>query len=155
MFESHAVTRVDRTSFYFQFEDFLSNLPLTISYCVTDQPSITRSLRSVLNFKLSVLTFSRLMSCSMSNSQKNWEVKIFQLQPMSSAIRSLLLSLLRCIDQRFALKNSCISCLALKFNLNNPRTTVLFAKKLVAGGEIRRVIYRFFLVIETNQWLSG
>ena len=28
-------------------------------------------------------------------------------------------------------------------------------KKLVAGGEIRRVIYRFFLAIDTNQWFSG
>ena len=28
MFESHVVTSLDRTSFGFQFEDFLSNLPL-------------------------------------------------------------------------------------------------------------------------------
>ena len=49
-----------------------------------------------------------------------------------------------CIDQRFAFKNSGISCLSLIFNLNNPRTTVLYAKKSVAGGEVRRVINRFF-----------
>ena len=30
------------------------------------------------------------------------------------------------------------------FNLKNPSTTVVYAKKSVAGGEIRRVIYRFF-----------
>ena len=68
MFENNVVTSVDRTSFDFQFEDFLSYLPLqTFIYCVTDQPSITRSQRSVLNFKLSVHTFSRSISCSMSN----------------------------------------------------------------------------------------
>ena len=59
-----AVNSFDRTSFHFQFEDFLSNLPLwTIIYCVTDQPSITWSWRSVLNFKFSVLSFLRSMSC--------------------------------------------------------------------------------------------
>ena len=51
---------------------------------------------------------------------------------------------IRCIDQRFAFKNSRISCLALIFKMKNQRTTVLYAKKSVAGGEIRRVIYRFF-----------
>ena len=34
-----------------------------------------------------------------------------------------------CIDERFAFKNSRFSCLALIFNLNNPRMTVLYAKK--------------------------
>ena len=52
---------------------------------------------------------------------------------------------IRCIDQRFVLKNSRILCLALIFNLNNLRTTVLYAKKSVAGGEIRRVTYRVLL----------
>ena len=61
---------------------------------------------------------------------------------------------IRCIDQRFAFKNSRISCLALIFNLKNPSTTVLYAKKSVAGGEIRRVIYYFFQVIDTNLRLS-
>ena len=56
------------------------------------------------------------------------KMKTFQLQSMSNAIK--------CIDQRFAFKNSGISCLALIFNLKNPRTTVLYAKILVAGGEI-------------------
>ena len=42
---------------------------------------------------------------------------------------------IRCINQRFAFKNSGISCLALIFNLKNPRMTVLYAKILVAGGE--------------------
>ena len=53
MFESHVVTSVDRTSFYFRFEDFFSNLPLsTFIYCVTDQKSITLSRRSVLKFQV-------------------------------------------------------------------------------------------------------
>ena len=44
------------------------------------------------------------------------------------------------------------------FNLKNPSTTVLYAKKSVAGGEIWRVIYSLFRAIDTNhsnQWLSG
>ena len=60
------------------------------------------------------------MSSSMNIEQKLCKVKIFQLQSMLDAIR--------CIDQRFALKNSRISCLALIINLNNPRTIVLYAK---------------------------
>ena len=35
---------------------------------------------------------------------------------------------IRCIDQRFAFKNSGISCLTLIFKLKNPSTTVLYAK---------------------------
>ena len=57
----------------------------------------------------------------MSIEQKLYKVKIFQLQSMSNAIR--------CIDQRFVFKNSGISCLALIFNSNNPRTTILYATK--------------------------
>ena len=81
----------------------------------------------------------------MSIEQKLCEVKIFQLQSMSNAIR--------CIGQRF--KDSGITCLALIFNLKNPSMTVLYAKKSVAGGKIRRVMYCFFRAIDTNQWLSG
>ena len=79
----------------------------------------------------------------MSIEQKLCKVKIFQLQSMSNAIR--------CIDQWFAFKNYRISCLFLIFNLKNPRSTVLYAKKSVAGGEIRRVIYSFVQhLIRTN-----
>ena len=56
----------------------------------------------------------------MSNEQKLYKVKTFQLQSMLNAIG--------CINQRFAFKNSRISCLALIFNLKNPSTTVLYAK---------------------------
>ena len=94
------------------------------------------------------------MSCSMSNEQKLCEVKIFQLQSMSNAIR--------CIDQRFALKNSRISCLALIFNLNNRRTTILYTKISVAGGEIRRYtaffeewIRTYGLAVKVSRMESG
>ena len=78
------------------------------------------------------------MSCSMSIERKLCEVKIFQLQleSISNAIRF--------IDRRYAFKNSGVLCLALIFNLNNPRTTVLYAKKSVAVCEIQQVIYHFF-----------
>ena len=67
------------------------------------------------------------MSCSMSIEQKLCKVKIFQLQSMLNAIRSLL----RCINQRFVFKNSGILCLALIFNLSNLKTTIMIlqAKK--------------------------
>ena len=53
MFESHVVL----------FEDFLSNLILKINiYCVTDNPSIIQSWRSVLKFKFSVLIFCLKLS---------------------------------------------------------------------------------------------
>ena len=53
---------------------------------------------------------------------------------------------IRCIDQleRVAFKNSRILCLALIFKMKNPSTTVLYAKKSNASGDIRRLIYRFF-----------
>ena len=81
----------------------------------------------------------------MNNEQKLCEVKIFQLKSMLNAIS--------CIDQRFEFKNSRISCLAVIFNLKNPSTTVLYAKKspAVEGGEIGQRIYRFFMqLIRTN-----
>ena len=59
----------------------------------------------------------------MSIEQKLCKVKICQLQSMSNAIG--------CINQRFAFKNSRISCLALIFN--NLRTTVLYTIFFCAG----------------------
>ena len=65
--------------------------------------------------------------------QKLCEVKIFQLQSMSNAIT--------CIDKRFVVKNTVISCLASRFDLlaaycpdysclysSNPRMKILHAK---------------------------
>ena len=78
------VIGVDRTSFDFRFESFLSNLPWeTFSYCVTDQPSMILSRKSVLNFKLSVLTFPRLISCLSAMLDEQW-AKIVQSENMIS-----------------------------------------------------------------------
>ena len=79
------------------------------------------------------------MSCWMSNEQKLCEMKILQLQSMSNAMR--------CIDQRFAFKNSVISFLALIFNLSNLRTTILLWKKRfpVAKHVKLYTIFSFFL----------
>ena len=100
----------------------------------------------------SVLTCSRLMSCSMRNEQILCKVKIFQLQSMSNEIT--------CINQRFAVKKSGISCLALIFVLSNLRRTILH---YVAGCETLQVIYSFFskltrthgLVVKVSHSLSG
>ena len=59
MIEIHVETCIDRMSFNFWFEDFLSNLSLIIIInWVTDQQSITWSWRSLLIFKFSVSTSS-------------------------------------------------------------------------------------------------
>ena len=63
--QSHVETCIECASFDFRFQDIWSNVLLKIIiYCITDQQSIIRSRRSVLNFKLSVFTFLRLMTCS-------------------------------------------------------------------------------------------
>ena len=69
-------------------KDFLSNLPMKIIICcVTDQQSITRSGKSVMNFKFSLLTFLRLMSCSVSIEQKlSKEKPMFCMQACHSRI---------------------------------------------------------------------
>ena len=56
------------------------------------------------------------MSCSMRIENKLCKVKIFQLQSMFNEIT--------CIDKRFAVKNSGISCPA----LSNPSTSILHEK---------------------------
>ena len=45
--------------------------------------------------------------------------------------------------QRFAFKIPGISCLALIFNLNNLRTIILFAEKLVTGCKIKKPLTIF------------
>ena len=77
---------VDRTSFDFQIDDCLSNLLLKIivySSCVTDQPFITQSRRSVLNFKFSLLTVLRSMSCMMGIEENlcKFKIQLEQLEP--------------------------------------------------------------------------
>ena len=77
----------------------------------------------------------------------NVKVQIFQLQSM--------LNVMRCMNERCVFKNSGFSCLALIFNLKNSSVAVLYAKQLVAGGKIPKLIYPFFQAIDTNQWFSG
>ena len=52
---------------------------------------------------------------------------------------------IRCIDQRFAFKNSGISCLALIFNLES--------QKCGSASDESSTI--FLREIDTNAWLSG
>ena len=76
--------------------------------------------------------------------QKLCEVKIFQLQSMSNAIR--------CIDQRFALFWCIVSGLDIRpeqSKNDNPAP-----KKLVQGCEKRRVIYLFSQQIDKKLWLT-
>ena len=75
MFESHIVTNVDRTSLNFWFEDFLAIClcKQSSTMLLTNHPSR----RSVLIFKLSDLTFSRSMSCSISIEQNYAKWKYF------------------------------------------------------------------------------
>ena len=77
----------------------------------------------------------------MSIEQKLCWVKIFQLQSMLNEIR--------CTDQRFAFKNSPISCLALIINLSSWKIGNW------QKNQLWRVIYHFFPAIDTIQWLSG
>ena len=76
---------------------------------------------------------------------EHW-AKIVQSENISTPIYvecDKIIILLRCIDQRFAFKNSGISCLALMFNLSYQRMTILHAKKGVAGCETLQFIYLF------------
>ena len=111
----------------FDFEIFLSAFVDNHLLC-HDQPTITQSRRSVLNFKFSVLSFSRLMSWwaalwALSKNCVKW--KKIQLHSMSNVMR--------CINKRFAFKNSGISCLALIFIPSNPRNDNPVLKKAVPG----------------------
>ena len=136
-------------------ERFFSNLLLkswvkTIIHCVTDLPFITWSYRSVLNFKFLVPSFLRSMSSLMSIEQKLCKMKIFQLQFMSNSTNTTI-----CIHERFEDKNSgisCSSCLALKFNLSNPGTTVLHSKKNGLRLQDMTSYMHIFSVNQTYGW---
>ena len=62
-------------------------------------------------------------------------------------------SMSRCIDQRFVFKNSGISCLALIFNLNNLRMTILHAKKLLLVAKHYKQYTVFFCKLTRNDGL--
>ena len=53
-----------------------------------------------------------------------------------------MLNVIRPINQIFVFKNSGILCLALIFNLNNQRMTILYAGPRVAGCKLLQVIYQ-------------
>ena len=80
----------------------------------------------------------------MSMEQKLCELKKFQLQSMLNAIR--------CINHRFAFKNSCIACLALILNLSYPRSTILHAKKLL---QVAKHILFFLDFVSGDLALTG
>ena len=143
MFASHVVTSVDRTSFYFLFEDFLSAVVNNHLLCYW--PIIQNSISKICP-KFQVLSSHFFKVDELLN--KQWAKivwsEIFQLQRVQSMSNAI-----RCIDQRFAFKNSGISCLALIFNLSIPRTIILpipMCKKAVPGCQKRRLgfIYSFF-----------
>ena len=54
------------------FWEICCNATEIIIYCVSDQTSISWFWRSFLNFKFSVLTYLRLISCSMRTEQNCW-----------------------------------------------------------------------------------
>ena len=121
--ESNVETCIDRTtwSFDFWFKDFFSNLPLKIIiYSILQcywQTVHNLILKVCLNFKFSVLTFLRSMTCLISIEQNLCKEKKIQLQSLSNVIT--------CINKRCASKNSGISRLALIFNWSNLRITIL------------------------------
>ena len=55
-----------------------------------------------------------------------------------------MLNVIRCKDQRFAFKNSGISCLVLIFNLSNLRTTILHSKKQLSVAKHVKLHTIFF-----------
>ena len=57
---------------------------------------------------------------------------------------------IRCIDERFAFKNSGISFLALIFNLSNLRTTILHSKNQFQNGRYEKLYTVFFLLNDSN-----
>ena len=83
----------------------------------------------------------------MSMEQKLCKVKIFQLQSMSNAIkyRSKV-----CVQEFSYIMSGLDIQLSEKSEYDSP-----VRKKLVAGGEIRRIIYCFFQDVDTSLWFSG
>ena len=63
--------------------------------------------------------------------------------------------MLKHVDETSAVKNSGICCLALIFNLSNPKTTILHAKNLFKKPEVANTTSHvlFFLQINTHSWL--
>ena len=138
MFESNVETCIDGTSFAFWFQDFwaISYWKELSTVLLTNHQLLDLSWfwRSVLIFKFLVLVFLRSLSCLISIEPKLCEEKVFQLQSKLNAII--------CIYERFAVKNSGISCLALIFNLSS----LAILKWKPSGKDWFKVHTLFFLV---------
>ena len=121
------------------FEQFATQI---IIYCVIDQPSVTQSRRSVLDFELSCLTFLRSMSCSMSIEQNLCREENFQLSCMSNAIT--------CIYKGFQFRILALIVLPWYLTFYSPRMTILHAKNQFTDESLLRNItihILFFLSI--------
>ena len=70
-------------------------------------------------------------------------------ETISTQLGKSMSNAIRCIDQRFAFKNSSISCLALIFNLNNLRTTILHSKKRLQVAKHFKICTVFFQPTDT------
>ena len=122
---------------------------------LTNHPQAYLDLKNLSWISSSLISlFLRSVSCSlaMSIEQKLCKVKILKLQSMSS--------LITCIDKRFEVTNSGISCLALILNSSNPRTTILHARnrfKVARYDKSSTVfVWRSIVVpLDTNSSLSG
>ena len=135
MFESHAVTSIDRTSFN---QSAFANNHL-LCYWLTIHNSISK-----ISPKFQVISFDFVEV--KERLDEHW-AKIVQSENISLPIYHYVESLwnmTRCNYQSFASKNCGvipgISCLALIFNLSNQRTIILQAKK------------RFQVEIKTGQF---
>ena len=107
-----------------------------------------RSLNSISKIcpKFQVLSsqFFWPMSCSMSTEQKF--CKIVQNENISTPIY------VECIDQRFAFKNSGISCLAFIFNLSNKERQSCTQK---IGSRLRDTITYTQVLVKASRGVSG
>ena len=125
---------------------------------LTNHPQAYLDLKNLSWISNSLISlFLRSVSCSlaMSIEQKLCKVKILKLQSMSS--------LITCIDKRFEVTNSGISCLALILNSSNPRTTILHARNRfkVARYDKSSTVFvgrsiwthRWVVKISSSEWL--
>ena len=99
------------------------------NHLLTNHPQLDlEDLSWNLSYQFSLFWGQRAARWALSENCANSEEKIFQRQSMSYAIAS--------INQRFAIKNSCLSCLALILNLSNPRMRILHAKIWFIGSRL-------------------
>ena len=148
MSESNVVTSVDRQAWFSIWRFFAQSAFANIHLLCCQTTIHNLILKICPKFEVISSHFFEVNELLNKHWAKFCQVKIFQLQSMSNAIRCT------SIDQRFAFKISCISCLVLIFYLNNPRTTVLYARKSVAGGEIRESYFSSIWYEPMGHWLG-